>query len=812
MAENNRMTLPFLFATLAILGGCGGMDGGGTPAGITEPGIELRRTSFGVPHIKAADEKGLGIGLGYAYAQDNFCLMADAMVTNAGERSKYFGPTSTYSVFDSPGDELVNLSSDFYYKYLNDPAVVKEALLSHPPELQALIAGYAAGFNKYLADTGAANLPDACKGKAWVRDMTPEDIIRLTRRYAVMSSGGAKTFINAFYAASPPTAALAVTAGAPAPRRIPALALFTQRNAKEWDKLKTGLGSNAVALGKDVTESGGGVLYANPHFPWGSITRFYQMHLTIPGKLDVMGASLGGLPVVTIGFNENVAWTHTVNYAPRFALFALSLDPSSPTKYMMDGQSKPMTKKEFSVETVTNGVSQTVKRTFYFSEQGPIVVAPGLGMGWTRDNAFAMTDVNFNNHRMLKQWWDIDKAASLSSMKTSLEATVGLPWVNTVATDRQGQVFYGNFTPVPLVSDAQLSACVPAELKPYQGRGIYILAGHTSACALGDDAAAPQKGIFAGSKLPSLLRNDYVQNSNDTHWLSNPAQPLLAGNTIMGANSGALNARTRQGITQIENRLAGTDGLAGRKFTAANLQQIVMSNDAYFARSMLIDLREACLAPSPDIVKGCDVMATWDGKANSDSVGWPLFEQWYARMESAGPNFWKVQADQHDPVHTPSGLRVSDPAVKARARQALAGAMQELDNFKIDYTKPWGSLIQVEAGAKRIPVHGGSGGVWNPNSGLTYSEQIYNAQNTKQRGDGTLIPMWGSSIVLTVSFEGSSPKAQGFLTYSQSTDPRSPHSSDQTERFARKEWITFPFTEAQIRSDPGYALTRLSPK
>lgn len=35
--------------------------------------------------------------------------------------------------------------------------------------------------------------------------------------------------------------------------------------------------------------------------------RFYQMHLTIPGQLDVMGAALPGLPVINIGFNQHVA-------------------------------------------------------------------------------------------------------------------------------------------------------------------------------------------------------------------------------------------------------------------------------------------------------------------------------------------------------------------------------------------------------------------------------------------------------------------------------------------------------------------------
>ena len=32
---------------------------------------EIRRTDFGIPHIKADDWTSLGYGFGYAYAQDN---------------------------------------------------------------------------------------------------------------------------------------------------------------------------------------------------------------------------------------------------------------------------------------------------------------------------------------------------------------------------------------------------------------------------------------------------------------------------------------------------------------------------------------------------------------------------------------------------------------------------------------------------------------------------------------------------------------------------------------------------------------------
>ena len=55
-----------------------------TPA--SEVSAEIRRTTFGVPHIRAADERGLGYGIGYAYAQDNLCLLP-LLIHNGEPRS-----------------------------------------------------------------------------------------------------------------------------------------------------------------------------------------------------------------------------------------------------------------------------------------------------------------------------------------------------------------------------------------------------------------------------------------------------------------------------------------------------------------------------------------------------------------------------------------------------------------------------------------------------------------------------------------------------------------------------------------------------
>ena len=53
---------------------------------------EIRRTEYGIPHIVANDYGSLGYGYGYAFAQDNLCVMADRVVTLRGERSRHFGP------------------------------------------------------------------------------------------------------------------------------------------------------------------------------------------------------------------------------------------------------------------------------------------------------------------------------------------------------------------------------------------------------------------------------------------------------------------------------------------------------------------------------------------------------------------------------------------------------------------------------------------------------------------------------------------------------------------------------------------------
>ena len=66
------------------------------PSAAAAPNVEIRRTSHGIPHIKAKTFYGAAYGYGYALAQDNLCEMAETYVTVNGERSRFFGPDGSY--------------------------------------------------------------------------------------------------------------------------------------------------------------------------------------------------------------------------------------------------------------------------------------------------------------------------------------------------------------------------------------------------------------------------------------------------------------------------------------------------------------------------------------------------------------------------------------------------------------------------------------------------------------------------------------------------------------------------------------------
>ncbi|WP_131670364.1 bifunctional acylase PvdQ [Pseudomonas parakoreensis] len=736
----------------------------------TPASADIRRTAFGVPHIRAENERGLGFGIGYAYAQDNLCLLANEIVTVNGQRSRYFGPHQ-FTV-----EQRENRISDLFFTWLNTPEAVKAFWDAQPAQVRDLVAGYAAGYNRYLAERREQGLPQQCQGE-WVRDIAAEDLVKLTRRLLV--EGGVGQFAEALAGATPPQATAQLDSSAKAYQLADAR---LQRFALDR-------GSNAVAVGSERSFNGRGMLLANPHFPWVGGMRFYQMHLTIPGKLDVMGAALPGLPMINIGFNQHLAWTHTVDSSKHFTLYRLQLDPKDPTRYLLDGKSLPLDKQTVTVQVKqADGQVVPVSRDVYSSQFGPIVQWPGK-LDWDHQYAYSLRDANLDNDRVLTQWYAMNQASSLKALQDSVHKIQGIPWVNTLAVDDKGQTLYMNLSVVPNVSADKLAKCSD----PRIGLQMIVLDGSNSACAWDIDPQAAQKGIYAASQLPQLLRKDFVQHSNDSAWLANPAQPLTGFSPLISQDGQPLGLRSRFALERLS--ALGKKGPLAVK----DLQQMVMDDNVYLATQVLPDLLKFCAADlgadAAALKPVCVSLKGWDGRANLDSgIGLVHFQNIMQALQ-ASPDIWRVPFDPKDPQHTPRGLAIEQPTVSKALHEALLTSAATAQKMGLKPETRWGDIQVVSNGAQQTAIHGGPGTLG-----------IYNAIQSVPREDGKLEVISGTSYLQVVSFDDKGPHAQGLLAFSLSSDPESKYSRDQTQAFSKKQWSVLPFTEQQIAADPQYQL------
>jgi len=399
--------------------------------------------------------------------------------------------------------------------------------------------------------------------------------------------------------------------------------------------------------------------------------------------------------------------------------------------------------------------------------------------------------------------------------------------VNTIAADSAGNALYADVSVVPNVPDALAAQCntVPVGVAVYQLLGLPVLDGSQTACEWEVDPAAPQEGIFGPADLPVLERTDYAMNSNDSYWLSHHQEPLTGFARIIGDEGTARSLRTRLGYRQVIDRLSALfagdapqpDGMPGADVTLEKLQAMLYGNDGAYphlgnrnltAELVRDDLVTLCRTPAPsgvasddgatiDLTLACDTLEAWDLRHNLDSVGAHLFQEWW-RL-APGDTVWATPFSTSDPVNTPRDLNVADPQV----RQALVDAVDRLQELSLPVDAPLGEVQYVVRNGVEIPIHGGPGGTG-----------VFNAINNSLSGTpgrGYDVPH-GSSYIQTVTWDANGPVAEIILTYSQSTDPASPHYRDMTEHYSQKGWVPVPFHEADILADPNLETLQLVPE
>lgn len=749
---------------------------------------EIRRTSHGIPHITAKDYGSLGYGEGYAFAQDHLCSLADQVVKVRGERAKYFGA----------GDNNRHVNSDLTFRALGIYEQARAMLKTMSQEQRAMVEGYVTGYNQYLGEVTANGVKGWCSGKEWVFPITAEDLMTYQQSVVVTTTNLAEMIATTM-----------------PPKNETAYA--TPTSFPEFE-----LASNGWAIGAERAAGGRGMLIANPHYPWIGSNRFWEKHLIIPGKLDIYGVGLLGSPGVAIGFNRNVAWTHTVSAGKRFTMYTLDLAPGNPTKYLYDGKEREMTSKVISVAVrQTDGSLKQVERRIFFSHYGPIINFPGVG--WSAKRAVTVRDANANNEGFQPQRMAMNRARSLDDLKKAHADYNALPWVNTIATSADGRAWYADTSATPNLKPEAIAALLKRKdsdpmTKLAWERGIILLDGSNSQNEWVNDATT-RAGVIPYARMPQLERKDFVFNANDSFWLANPHQLLTGFSPLQGMEGTARTLRTRMNAITLDD--TGPNGPAGKdgKFTLDELAAAALNNRSLSADLLRAEVVKRCQAtPSVslegqavNLQKACGVLAAWDGRFDTNSVGavlWREFTTQYeaADLQKAGALF-QHEFNPADSVNTPHTMT---PDKNHESLLKLARAVRVLEHAGFALDAPLGKVQYSDKNGARIPIHGGGAyeGIANIVSYSANSPTLEPfAAPEKIKGsrfltkDGYLIN-YGTSFIMALEFTATGPRAQAFLTYSQSGDPSSPQFYDQTQLFSEKKWRRILYTDAEIKSDP----------
>jgi acyl-homoserine-lactone acylase len=322
-----------------------------------------------------------------------------------------------------------------------------------------------------------------------------------------------------------------------------------------------------------------------------------------------------------------------------------------------------------------------------------------------------------------------------------------------------------------------------------------ILNGARPDCEWKEDDRSAIPGALPAEEMPRLVRSDFVANSNDSYWLSNPDAPLEGYSPIIGEEATARSLRTRAGLHFI------AEAAAGGKIGPQDMEQMLGSHRNFGAELLLDDVLKVCaptLTPVDlegsrvDVRPACQALAAWDRRMAVDSQGGQVWREFW-RFAREIDGVYSVPFDPDDPVNTPRGIAVENADVLERLLVALAGAQKWLTDADIPLDARLGDIQFAKRNGERIPVPGGEGwaGMWS----MIIAEL--------EPGEGYSKIRHGNSYMQVISWdEKGNLDPSAIITYSQSPESDSAHYSDMTHLYARGEWLDLPFEDAEIDADP----------
>ena len=696
-----RLTSISILLPLGLAAACAPLS---APAPRPQPGPSIEQSeilwdTWGVPHVYGRTVEDVGYGFGWAQAQAHGNAILRLYGMARGRGAEYWGERF------AAGDRMM--------RAVGIPQAGRAGYEAQEGEFRRWLDAFAEGVNAY-ARAHPDSIADAVKA---VLPVTGADLVGHGHRVMF-------TFLS-------------VTGGDPPPVGM--------------DGLPVGAapGSNAWAIAPRRSASGNAMLLANPHLPWSEeLMRFTEAHLVGPG-MDVTGATIIGLPVIAIGFNDRLGWSHTVNTIDALDVFTLRLAEGG---YRMDGAVRPF---ETRADTLrirqADGSMRTEALTVRGSVHGPVIAS-----GDTAAMAVAVEGVD--QHGMLRQWWDMGRARSLAEFENALRR-LQLSMFNVIYADRAGHILYLFNGRVPVRGQTAFA----------QAQGP----------VRGDTTATLWRGVHGYDDLPRIVDppSGYVQNSNSPPWFATRPSPLDTARFPAYLAPRWIGFREQRAL----QLLASDSSISFDELVAMH-----HDNRMLLADRILDDLVPAARASGrPLAMEAADVLERWDRAAEPESRGAMLFMLWAYRMFEGVPETGRGFArpwSADDPIGTPDGL--GDPAAAVAALEQVAEMMRTrmggLDT-------PWGEL-------NRIGDQPGNGAPGDPLG-------VFHVIAYARQGDAGQ-PVFGDTYVAAVEFTPDGPRAQAVLSYGNASQPGSPHDGDQlrliAEKRLRPSWRTRADIEANL--------------
>jgi len=551
--------------------------------------VVIRRDQWGMAHIHGRTHEDAIFGMGYVQAEDNFWQLEETCIRSLGRYSEVAGEPGISSDLLNRSFEVTGRSQDDFPKLA--------------PHHRALAAAYVEGINYYLKIHPDTKPRLITQFKPWyVLAMDRHLLLDFSYRQAHVRRPGNR----------PP--------GAIARSRHPSF-----QAVNSWDlagepssgfatEIQAAIGSNAWAISGKRTESGAAMLFINPHLPWYGMGQFHEVHLSSDAGLNFSGAGFLGNPLPTIGHNEFLGWTYTVNSPDIADAWRVTFDdPQHPLRYRYDGGYRDAEEwtETLVVTPPDGGDSRELSVTFRKTHHGPVV---------QQENGTTYLTVQvaglFDLHRV-DQAWGMVMARSFEEWRAAMNFCA-IPLFNVVYADREGNIFYAYNGSIP-IREPQFDWRKPVD---------------------GSDPRTEWKGRHTFDQLPQVLNpvSGYVQSCNSTpftttdHADENPQPDQFPSYMLEDRHLDLRRSKMSRCLLERSQHL-----------TFSQLQKLAYDTTLYWPLTELPQLRESYTdlqKTDPILAKSIadllEHLLDWDCKATPDSTQTTLCVAWYEELYGFG--------------------------------------------------------------------------------------------------------------------------------------------------------------------------------